>query len=67
MNARFDHKSNAISIDGFSVNPKSTKPSTSKKTFILGTDKVKIDIDGREAVVTVMAYVYADGKKKARK
>ena len=64
MNAKFDARSNTLTIEGFSVNPKSTKASASGKTFILGIDKVKTDIEGREATISVMAYVYAKAKGK---
>jgi len=64
MNVKFDAKSNTLTIEGFSINPKSTAASSTGKTFILGTDRVKTDIDGREATVSVMAYVYAKTKGK---
>lgn len=64
MQAKFDSKTNTISLEGISVNPKANTPSSTGKTYGLGYEKAKIQIEGREATVAVNVYVPV---KKAKK
>lgn len=64
MQAKFDSKTNTISLESISVNPKANELSSSGKTYGLGYEKVKLVIEGREATVAVNVYVPV---KKAKK
>lgn len=64
MNASFDPKTNTLTIEGVSINPKSQDVSESGKTYKLGYDRIKVPIEGREATVAVNVFVPV---KKAKK
>jgi hypothetical protein len=67
MNVKFDPKSNTLEISSLSINPKSNNLSGTGKTYILGNDRAKLTIDGREATVSAIAYVKLDAKGKKAK
>jgi hypothetical protein len=66
MQIEFDKKTNEVKIT-MSINPKSTQLSSSKKTYIVGSDGAKFDVDGRSIRVQVNAFSPVEGgggKKK---
>lgn len=64
MKITFDGKTNSLTIEGVSINPKANEPSGTGKTYSLGYAKDKVMIENREATVAVNVYVPV---KKAKK
>ncbi len=65
MRVEFDKKTGEVHIT-MSVNPKSSQLSSTGKTYLLGSDRLKTEIDGVEASVQVNVTRPA-GAKKGRK
>lgn len=63
MKIEFNAKTNTLTIEGVTVNPKATEPSTSGKTVGLGYERGKVSIEGREATVAINVYVPIKAKK----
>lgn len=66
MRVEHDEKTGEIHIT-MSVNPKSTQPSSTGKTFILGSDRLKTTLSGVEASVQVNVTRPAGAKGKKGK
>lgn len=66
MQIEFNEKTNEVSLK-FSINPKTSQLSSTKKTFIAGQDGGKLDAGGKSIRISVIATIPNDGATKKGK